>query len=259
MARRLIPLLLTTILSGCLGTEVGNPDEDSGGPKPEPIPSDLRALPAALTLESSCPGGTRRASLLLSNQTPFDVDAVAGGTRGEEAHPSSFEVDGYGTQELVAVIHLPENGVLSAEGKLVVDHRREGVRPGGENDRRLEIPWSAPLGPRRPEATVLCGEAMPCALLSFGNVFTGAVWQMPLEVANDGCAPLRLERIVAEGDEVEIAGPALPLTLQAGERWQGRLLLRPAATGFRSGKVVVETDDDARPQQSIGWSAAVSG
>ena len=215
---------------------------------------DLIAWPQSLELEPACPGGVRRASLLLENRSRWDVDAMAGGTRGVEAYPSAIEVDGHGSSELAVVIHVPETTAGRVSGLIVVRHRREGA---SEESDPLHVPWSADVVPGGAEATVLCGGVLPCDAIDFGPVFTGAVWARPIDVVNDGCAPLRVERVVAEGSEVEVAGPALPRTLQPGERWAGTLRLDPASAGTRQGTVVVETDDPARPQRQIGWTAAV--
>ncbi len=249
---RLLPLLF---VAGCLGTEIGNPDNDAPhGETPPPI-TDLRANPSRLALEASCPGGTERTSVLLTNAAEWDVDATAGGARGEEAYPSSFEVDRFGSRELVVVIPIPQDAGKTATGKVEVHHRREGVRD--EPDQLLEIPWSASTGPSRPGATVLCGEEIDCVIADFGEIFAGAVWQTPLEVANDGCAPLRLQNIEPEVGEATVVGPALPVTIQPGERWRGRLELRPTAAGTQNGSVIVATDDPAKAEQRISWAAHV--
>jgi hypothetical protein len=247
---RLLPLLFVT---GCFGTEIGNPDNASPGSAPPPPITDLRASPSSLALEATCPGGTQRASVLLTNGAEWDVDATAGGTRGEEAYPSSFEVDRYGSRELVVVIPIPRDASAKASGKVQVHHRREGVRD--EPDQLLEIPWSASTSTGGPAATVLCGEEIDCLAADFGQILVGAVWQTPFEVANDGCAPLHLARIETETGEARVVGPALPATVQPGERWRGRLELRPTSAGMQKGAVIVITDDAGRPEQRIGWTA----
>ena len=224
-----------------IGTEVTNPD--------------LVSDPRELLLDPGCPGGTRRASVLLHNPVPWDIDAAAGGLRGEEAYPSSFEVDRFGSRELVVVIPIPADARGGASGAVQVRHRREGVRDAP--DAVLEIPWSAATRAGGPEATVLCGEEIACAQVDFGAIFAGANWQMPLEIANDGCAPLRIERVEAEQGEASVAGPALPATLRPGERWRGRLVLEPTGAGLRSGTVVIATDDAEKPEQRVGWTADV--
>lgn len=235
---RLASLLGPVLLVGCFGTEVGNPD--------------LVAKPKRLHLETACPGATRRASVLLVNRTEHPIDAAVGGTAGEEAYPSALEIEGHGSEEVILVIRMPKEAVSRASGTVQVHHRR--ARTWGE-ERLLEIPWSAPIRAGGPEATVLCGEAIDCLVADFGPVFVDATWGLPLEVANDGCAPLLLEQVEAEG--AEVSGPALPATVEPGSAWSGQLLIRPTAPGELQGKVTIRTGGDAAGFRQIPWKATV--
>jgi hypothetical protein len=253
MLRRHLLLLLVLAIAGC--------DFGSGDPPTPPWDGtgigtpDLVSDPDFLTLDPTCAGGTRRASLLLGNEAEWDVDAMAGGTAGVEAYPSTFEVAAHGASEMLVVIRVPETTAATVRGKIEVRHRREGL---DEESDPLIVPWSVDIvASKTPSATVLCGEVMSCTAIDFGSIFVGAVWQQPLEVVNDGCAPLRVERITLEGADMALAGPALPLILEAGDRWQGALLYEPGPQGARRGSVVVVTDDEGKPQQRILWSADV--
>lgn len=240
-AMRLLPLLLSLLLAACVGTDVGNPD--------------LEAEPGRLALAATCAGGTARASVLVRNAEVWDLEAVVRGGAGLEAYPSVFSLGPSQNLELVAVIHLPREAEKKARGKIVVEHRR--IDSGEEVD-PLEIPWSAPVAPDAPRATSLCGEPIDCAFVDFGPVFVGATWQRPLEVVNDGCAPLVVEGIEVEGD-ARVEGPALPTTLAPGERWSGALLIDPTAPGTSTGQVAISTDDPQRQVLTVGWTASVQG
>ena len=241
--RRLLPLLFAPLLAACTpqdGTDVDNPD--------------LVSRPERFALEGVCAGGRGRVALRLINRSGHGIDAVAGGSTGVEAHPSVFALEPYGERSIVAVIRLPDDAATRVKGEVQVQHRRMGATADSET---LRIPWTAAVAAVRPAATVLCGAEIPCEAIEFGEIFAGATWQQPVEVANDGCAPLALEHIDVEGAFASIAGPELPSTLAPGERWHGRLLLRPEGAGRIEGNVVVATSDPERPTQRLPWRATV--
>lgn len=248
MFRTAARLLLPLLLAGCLGTDVDNPDQKRGEDS-----SILVAEPRSLALGPVCAGGTARRRVRIRNRSAMAVEAAAGGPDAE-AYPSIFALDGGGERTLAVVIRIPGEAREEAAGELFVHH----VVPGDDRERELVIPWRATIeGAQAPQAAILCGEEAPCEALRFGRIFVGPTWQIPLEVANDGCEPLTIAAVEAEGGGAWIAGPDRPAELAPGARWSGALLVRPDAAGTLAGEVIVRID--GATARRIPFSAEVEG
>lgn len=81
--------------------------------------------------------------------------------------------------------------------------------------------------------------------VNFGNVLLGNSSSQAINVSNPGTASLTVSNIVVSGSGFRSSGPALPLTVSAGQSTSFTVSFQPASSGSASGSITITNNATA--------------
>jgi hypothetical protein len=88
--------------------------------------------------------------------------------------------------------------------------------------------------------------------LSFGNIRMGTSGTLPVVVANTGSASVTISQTTTTGAGFSVSGPALPLTLAAGQNTSFSVIFDPTTTGSATGNLsIASTATDSPNLESL--------
>jgi len=285
MARRPIPLLLLALaLAGCMGTDVGNPDAadrgnggDGGGPGGTGGAGGsggtggtggagaggtgggagqgpaVSVAPEAIDFGVLCPGGIARAWIVVENEgeTPVDVAIASASGELELSHDELLSLDPAHAAAIWAIAHTT--------GEMAGSSRSGTIDfTWGGRDEGVTLPWSLEVAEEDfARSQLLCSAHGPCEQLHFGGA-AGEAIDVPIQIANDGCADLTLTGFAFAGDGPlpELAEGDLPATVEPGSQWEGVIRFASPSEGTATGEIRLLTDE-ADPHPPVPWSAEI--
>lgn len=271
MARYLGFFFTLLLLSGCFGTEIGNPDarnEDGGGGTGAGVGGQggfdgagggggfddgFQIAPTPIDFGTICPGGVGRERIFVSNREPVSVDMQFGADMPVFLEPDFLTVEAWSMGSLAAILRTTGDEAAGPIGGVVL-FSLTGV---AEEPTSGEIPWTATIAEGlSAKATLLCGDEGPCHGIAAVAWGTDQV-RVPFSIVNDGCEDLLLEDVRVDGPDQPAPtqpfpeGEGLPTTLKPGEVWSGQLVF-PAASSPAEGQVSPSIRD--LPSFSVPWA-----
>ncbi|HEX5481191.1 MAG TPA: choice-of-anchor D domain-containing protein [Terriglobia bacterium] len=94
--------------------------------------------------------------------------------------------------------------------------------------------------------------------LSFGSVGLGGNSALPVVLSNTGNTSITISQVAATGAGFSVSGPALPLTLAAGQNTSFSVTFAPTSTGSSTGNLSVVSDASNSPA-AVSLSATGAG
>ncbi|MGH9400513.1 MAG: choice-of-anchor D domain-containing protein [Terriglobia bacterium] len=214
----------------------------ASGLLPPPSPTSIAVSPASVNFGSVAVGGASSQSVTLSNTgTGLATVSLAVATG------SGFKISG-----------LPLSLTLSA-GQSTSFSATFAPTTAGSASGNISIISTASDSPL---SVSLLGTGVVQALsatpssLGFGNVTVGSSSDLPVVVTDTGSASVTISQTTTSGAGFSVTGPALPLTLAAGQNTSFSVTFHPASTGSVTGGISVISNASDSP---TGASLSATG
>lgn len=258
---RLPTLFVCSVLSACVGTEIGNPDGKDGaggsgglggaggsggtggsggmgGGGAGGTGGGVVPAPVDVDLGTTCPGGLARAWFDLDNQREAPVFVELAAEPELTLSPTSLGIADYERIGVVYAAPVDASGTRTGE---IVASWDDGISSA-------RIPWTVEIFEgTQGRSSVLCGGEGPCEYLVFDGLRDTQI-DMPIQVANDGCGALVITGYEATVPNAELVGGPLPVTLEPGERYDAILRVTPSAEAAGAFRILT---DEAAPTDEI--------
>lgn len=203
------------------------------------------AVDASLAFPPLCPGSSLSRTVTFAN-TGDAPAAVTGlsltGPDGGAADPSFALGD--------RTLPLTVEPGAAAEVTVV-------LTPADAGTHLAELRWTSddPAHPAGAVSLVGTGDgpglALPDGPLDFGGVATGTALTRTVVLTSRCEAAVTLGSLAVEGAGFSLEAPEAPITLASGQTLPVAVVFAPTAEGDASGRLVVTTDDPARPEQAL--------